>query len=141
MSSASQGELPWQLSDDLKRFKALTMGKPIVMGRLTCESIGRALPGRQNIVITRQADYRRDGCDVVASMRRRWRRPAMRRNHDYWRRPDLRSIPAESGALLRDARAYEIDGDTFFPRSMQDWRASRTEAHAAAMPTITTLRS
>ena len=59
-----EGELPWRLSDDLKRFKAVTMGKPIVMGRKTWESIGRPLPGRQNIVITRQAGYEAAGCDV-----------------------------------------------------------------------------
>jgi dihydrofolate reductase len=63
----TQGELPWRLSDDLKRFKKITMGKPIIMGRLTYESIGRALPGRQNIVITRQRDYIAEGCVVVAS--------------------------------------------------------------------------
>ena len=62
------GELPWHLSDDLKRFKSLTMGKPIVMGRKTFESIGRALPGRQNIVITRQDDYQAPHCDVVATL-------------------------------------------------------------------------
>jgi dihydrofolate reductase len=61
------GDLPWHLSDDLTRFKALTMGKPIVMGRKTFESIGRALPGRQNIVITTQTDFAADGCDVVSS--------------------------------------------------------------------------
>lgn len=61
------GHLPWRLSDDLKRFKAITMDKPIVMGRLTFESIGRPLPGRQNIVITRQAGYIATGCYVVAS--------------------------------------------------------------------------
>lgn len=63
----ASGGLPWHLSDDLKRFKALTMGKPIVMGRKTYESIGRALPGRQNIVVTTQPDYVAAGCDVVAS--------------------------------------------------------------------------
>ena len=63
-----QGELPWRLSDDLRRFKSVTMGKPIVMGRKTWESIGRALPGRQNIVITRQRDFTADGCDVVSSV-------------------------------------------------------------------------
>ena len=63
----NQGELPWRLSDDLKRFKAVTMGKPIIMGRKTFESIGRALPGRQNIVITGQADFMAEGCDVVGS--------------------------------------------------------------------------
>ena len=62
-----QGELPWKISDDLKRFKQLTMGKPIVMGRLTWESIGRPLPGRQNIVITRQRGFSAEGCDVVDS--------------------------------------------------------------------------
>jgi dihydrofolate reductase len=61
------GDLPWHLSDDLKRFKALTMGKPIVMGRKTFESIGRSLPGRQNIVITTQTEFVADGCDVVSS--------------------------------------------------------------------------
>lgn len=61
------GGLPWHLSDDLKRFKAITMGKPIVMGRKTYESIGRPLPGRQNIVITRQACFAAAGCEVVPS--------------------------------------------------------------------------
>lgn len=62
------GELPWHLSDDLKRFKQLTLGKPIVMGRKTFESIGRALPGRQNIVLTRQTEFAADECDVVSSV-------------------------------------------------------------------------
>ena len=63
-----QGELPWRLSDDLQHFKAITMGKPIIMGRKTWESIGRPLPGRRNIVITRQRGFAADGCDVVASL-------------------------------------------------------------------------
>jgi dihydrofolate reductase len=57
--------LPWHLPDDLKRFKQLTLGKPIVMGRKTFESIGRPLPGRQNIVVTRDTNYQRDGVTVV----------------------------------------------------------------------------
>jgi dihydrofolate reductase len=59
--------LPWHLPEDLKRFKRLTLGKPIVMGRKTFESIGKPLPGRQNIVVTRDANYRRDGVTVVHS--------------------------------------------------------------------------
>lgn len=51
------GELPWHLPDDLKRFKALTMGKPMLMGRRTFESIGRPLPGRTSLVLTRSADW------------------------------------------------------------------------------------
>ena len=62
------GALPWRLSDDLRRFKALTMGKPVIMGRKTWESIGRPLPGRQNIVITRKPGYRAEGSVVVGSL-------------------------------------------------------------------------
>jgi dihydrofolate reductase len=51
------GALPWRLPEDLRRFKAQTLGKPVLMGRRTFESIGRALPGRQNIVLTRRRDY------------------------------------------------------------------------------------
>ncbi len=57
--------LPWHLPEDLKRFKRLTMGKPIIMGRKTFESIGKPLPGRMNIVVTRDARYRREGVTVV----------------------------------------------------------------------------
>ena len=62
------GDLPWRLPADLKHFKAVTMGKPILMGRKTWESIGRPLPGRLNVVITRDADYRADGVTVVHSL-------------------------------------------------------------------------
>lgn len=64
----NKGELPWHLPNDLKRFKAITMGKPIVMGRRTHESIGRPLPGRRNIVISRSADFRAPGCDCYTSV-------------------------------------------------------------------------
>jgi len=57
--------LPWHLPEDLKRFKRLTMGKPMIMGRRTFESIGKPLPGRRNIVVTRDANYRREGVEVV----------------------------------------------------------------------------
>lgn len=60
--------LPWHLPEDLRYFKRVTMGKPIVMGRKTYESIGRPLPGRTNIVITRQPDYVAPGVKVVASL-------------------------------------------------------------------------
>ena len=62
------GGLPWRLSSDLKRFKALTLGKPVVMGRKTWESIGRPLPGRANIVISRDPDYRVEGAETVTSL-------------------------------------------------------------------------
>jgi dihydrofolate reductase len=60
--------LPWRLPSDLKRFKSITMGKPIIMGRRTYESIGRPLPGRRNIVVTRNPTYRSEGCTIVHSV-------------------------------------------------------------------------
>lgn len=59
--------MPWHLSADLKRFRRITWGKPILMGRRTHESIGKPLPGRQNIVLTTNPDYRAEGCRVVHS--------------------------------------------------------------------------
>ncbi len=64
----NNNQLPWYLPGDLKYFKAITMAKPVIMGRKTFESIGKPLPGRDNIVITRNADYHADGIKVVASL-------------------------------------------------------------------------
>ena len=61
------GELPWRLPEDLRRFKALTLGKPVVMGRKTWESIGRPLPERRNVVLTRQPGYTADGAQLLPS--------------------------------------------------------------------------
>ena len=63
----SQGAIPWRIKSDMKRFKALTSGKPVVMGRKTFVSIGRPLPGRTNIVVTRDPDYRAAGVVVTHS--------------------------------------------------------------------------
>ncbi len=60
--------LPWHLPDDLKRFKALTLGKPILMGRKTAQSLGRALPGRLNLVLTRRDRVPFDGMQAVATL-------------------------------------------------------------------------
>ena len=60
--------MPWHLPADLKHFRNLTVGKPVIMGRKTIESIGKALPKRRNIVVTRQSDFGMDGCEVAASI-------------------------------------------------------------------------
>ena len=60
-------DLPWRISSDLKHFKAVTLGHPVIMGRRTFESIGRPLPGRLNIVVTRDAGWRAEGVTVAAS--------------------------------------------------------------------------
>ena len=59
------GNLPWRISTDLKYFRKVTMGKPMIMGRKTFESIGKPLPGRRNIVVTRDTNYHREGIEVV----------------------------------------------------------------------------
>ncbi len=62
------GGLPWHLPEDLRRFKRLTLGKPVIMGRRTHESIGRPLPGRHNLVVSRQPGLAFEGCTVVGSL-------------------------------------------------------------------------
>ena len=63
-----QGGMPWHLPAELRHFKKTTLGKPVVMGRKTFESIGRALPGRQNIVVSRNPGFQAEGCDVACSL-------------------------------------------------------------------------
>ncbi len=62
------GDLPWKLSSDLKRFKAITLGKPVIMGRKTWASIGRPLPGRPNLVVTRDANFKAEGASVWSNL-------------------------------------------------------------------------
>lgn len=64
------GQMPWHLSADLQRFKRITLGSPIVMGRKTYEAIGRPLPGRQNLIVSRNADYQAPGCQVFDSTKK-----------------------------------------------------------------------
>ena len=61
----AHGDVPWRIPSDLRYFREVTMGKPVIMGRKTWEGIGRPLPGRDNIVVTRQADYEAAGVHVV----------------------------------------------------------------------------
>ena len=65
-----EGALPWRLPEDLKRFRALTWGHPVIMGRKTFESIGKVLAGRQNVIVSRQEDLKIDGAQVVGSFAR-----------------------------------------------------------------------
>ena len=69
MAIGREGKMPWPKPGDLKRFKQLTLGKPVVMGRKTFQAIGKPLPGRTNIVLTRDESYQADGCIVANSIR------------------------------------------------------------------------
>ena len=127
-----QGDLPWRLSDDLKRFKAVTMGKPIVMGRKTYESIGRPLPGRQNIVITRQPGYEAEGCDVVTTVEQAVDVAGDVEEIMVIGGSEIYALflPAAKRLYLTRVHA-EVDGDAFFPAPGDEWQLVSYEPHAA----------
>jgi dihydrofolate reductase len=126
-------QLPWRLPADLKHFKELTMGRPIVMGRKTYDSIGRPLPGRENIVVSRRPGLRIDGCVVVDSVEAAFAAAA-----------DAAEIAVIGGAeifhlvlprvdTIHLTRIHaEIAGDVYFP-DLDAWRWEETAvAHHAA---------
>jgi len=130
----AQGKLPWHLPEDLRHFKKLTLGHAVIMGRRTWESIGRPLPGRENIVVTRRADYEADGASIASSL------------------PAAVALCAGQPAafVIGGAEIYaaaltladglvltEIDrdypGDTRFPAwDRSAWKATRREAHTSS---------
>lgn len=123
-------DLPWHLPDDLRWFKAATLGKPVVMGRKTYDSIGHALPKRPNIVITRNADFRAEDATVVNDID-----TALRLAEEQGRKLEVSEIMVIGGGeifteVLRIAdRLYitevdvTVEGDAYFPEySRADWR-------------------
>lgn len=125
------GAMPWHLPDDLKRFKALTLGKPVLMGRKTALAIGRALPGRPNLVLTRGTDAPYDGQVVVHSLDE-----ALAQSCDG----ELAVIGGGEVYALALPRATHLhltwvdvdigDADTFFPRyDAGDWTEVAREHH------------
>ena len=125
--------LPWHLSDDLRRFKALTLGKPMLMGRKTFESIGKPLPGRTSLVLSRARDWARPGATVVRSLEEALERAGAV--------PELVVIGGAEVyrlALPHAQRIYltrvhaEIPGDTVLPPlDATAWRETEREFHAA----------
>jgi len=129
------GRLPWRLSSDLKRFRELTMGHHMIVGRKTFESIGKPLPGRQTIVVTRNASFKADGCIVAGSVQAALA-AAQERGE-----PEVFVIGgAEIYAQVLDVadRIYltqvhaEVDADTFFPELKHDrWTETQSTRQAA----------
>lgn len=125
--------LPWHLPADLQHFKQTTMGKPILMGRKTHESIGRPLPGRTNIVITRDSGYRAAGCVVVNSIDAALAAAGDQDEimviggADFYRQV----LPRTDTIYL--TRIHEaFDGDTCFPElNAADWREVERSDHTA----------
>ena len=108
--------LPWKLPDEMAHFRRVTLGKPVVMGRRTFESLPKPLPGRKNIVLTRQGDFAAPGCEVVHSL------------EDAWRAADgaeeacviggtmlfAETLPTADVLYITEVEA-EVEGDTWFP--------------------------
>ncbi|MGI9263066.1 MAG: type 3 dihydrofolate reductase [Woeseiaceae bacterium] len=122
------GDLPWHLSEDLKRFKEITMGKPMIMGRATFESIGKALPGRRSIVMTHSSAFVAAGCDVVSS-----------RDEAVEVAGNVPEIMVIGGGAIYELfmpkadRIYltrvhaQVQGDTYFPQiNADDWRVTES---------------
>ena len=125
--------LPWHLPDDLKRFKRLTMGKPIVMGRKTFDSIGKPLPGRQNIVVTRDTNYRRDGVTAVhdadAALRAAGAVPEIM---VIGGAEIFRTLLPRAGRVHLTRVHGNIDGDVVWPAlDERAWRVVERESHSA----------
>lgn len=126
------GALPWHLPADLRRFRALTWGKAVVMGRATYESIGRPLPGRRNIVLSRQIGNSPPGVQVVAN----WP-AALAALGEQWAMviggAQVFACALESAQRLYMTRVHaRVPGDTWFADYRpQAWRMVATEAHGA----------
>lgn len=127
-----KGGLPWYLPAELAYFKQKTMGHPIIMGRKTHESIGRTLPGRQNIVVTRDKDYRAaEGAAVVHSLNE-----ALVQANDNGEVFIIGGEEIYQQALDKADKIYltkvdaDIDGDKFFKFNGQQWRQVFSEKHA-----------
>ncbi|RFA31436.1 hypothetical protein CAI21_02145 [Alkalilimnicola ehrlichii] len=116
-------DLPWHIPDDLAHFKRITLGKPIIMGRRTYDSIGRPLPKRHNIVVTRDPQFHADGCTIVHTP-----------ESALFAAGDVDEVMVIGGSGMFEAflpladQLYltivhaEIEGDTFFPRlNEEEW--------------------
>lgn len=129
-------EIPWRLSTDLKRLKALTMGHHMILGRKTYESVGRPLPGRVMVVITRSEDYRPEGVTVVHSLDEAIRiaeaagdpEPFIAGGAEIYRQ----ALHCADRMYLTRVHA-EVEGDTYFPEfdDVTEWELTDSEHREA----------
>ena len=130
----AKGKLPWHLPEDLQHFKRLTLGHAVIMGRKTWESIGKPLPGRNNIVLTRRQGYAATGASVASSLDEALSMCAGRDpvfvigGSDVYRA----ALPHAAGLVLTEIhRAYE--GDARFPEiDRRAWQETERESRVAA---------
>lgn len=126
------GGLPWHIPTDLKRFKALTMGRPMIMGRKTFEGFPKLLPGRRHIVLTRDAGWRAEGAEVAHSVGEAL---ALAGDGEVavigGAEINALFLPLASRVELTEVHA-EVSGDTFMPPLDASWRETFREEHPAA---------
>ena len=129
-----KGKLPWKMSSDLKRFKEITKGHPVITGRKTFESVGRVLPWRTNIIVSHQKGYKVEGAIVVNSLDE---------GIEAAKKLDDEIFIIGGGQIFEEAmtkteKMYltiidtELDGDTYFPKINDlDWIVTSEESHKA----------
>jgi dihydrofolate reductase len=130
----AQGRLPWHLPEDLKHFKRLTLGHPVIMGRKTWESLGKPLPGRENIVVTRTAGFDAPGAHVAASLQAALAfcvgEPVVfviGGSALY-----AAALPIADGLVLTEI-ARDFEGDAVFPHfDRSAWREAQREPHTGS---------
>ena len=135
-----QGRLPWHLPSDMKHFRELTAGHPVIMGRKTYESIGRPLPKRRNIVVSHRKDLQIEGCEVVGSVDGAL---ALASNFQLPTSSTSEIFVIGGGEIYRQALARAdriyltrvhttIDGDALFPEiDRKEWKEVSREDHSA----------
>jgi dihydrofolate reductase len=127
------GRLPWHLPDDLRHFRAKTLGKTVLMGRRTYESLGKPLPGRRNVVVTRDATFEAPGCTVVFTLEK-----ALACAREAEELMVIGGASLYADLLPHAQRIYltsvhaDIEGDAFFPElDPHEWVEAGREHHAA----------
>ncbi len=128
--------LPWHLPDDLRRFKALTLGQPVLMGRRTAESLGRTLPKRQNLVLTRRSGVPFDGMEAVATLDAAIEAARAAGHARLWviggGEVYALALPRAQAMHLTWVDTVVEDAEAFFPRFDADrWRITAREVHRA----------
>lgn len=130
-----KNQLPWHLSADLKHFKSITMGHPILMGRKTHESIGKALPGRTNLILTHNSSFQAPGCVVVTSLNRAMEEAMLIGSNEIFiiggSEIFKQLLPNTTRLYLTIVHANVV-GDAFFPElDLAIWRELEKTSHPA----------
>jgi len=130
----AHGKLPWHLPEDLKHFKRLTLGHPVIMGRRTWESLGKPLPGRENIVVSRRSGFEAPGASVAATLEAAVALCTGEALAFVIGGAEIyaAALPLADGIVLTEIQR-EYEGDTRFPDwERSAWRVAQKETHTSS---------